>query len=270
MATDDKELQERAFRAAVDYAGQADWSVSIPEFGTKIHEIIKLETGNRDPYAEMKELQNKIGLRLYEKLRSEVEVAEDPLYLSAKIAIAGNIIDPAPENRADMNSTIRGCLEEPIDIDNFELFREEIGKTSQLLYLADNAGEVFFDRIFIEELVSRDLGVIYAVKGGPILNDATLKDAKIAKIDEIAKVISNGAPAIGTQLDRCSPKFREVFEGTDLIISKGQGNYESIGEMNRNIFFVLKAKCPVIARALDVPLGTTIFTSTCRGAKTSP
>jgi len=262
MATDDLTLQERAFRSALDYAHRADWQVSIPEFGTKIHEIVKLETGNSDPYIEGKREQNDLGQRLYEKLKRQVRSSRDPLYWSAKVAIAGNIIDLAPGRKVDLEKEIQECIERPLDVDRFGSLREKIRENRELLYLADNAGEVFFDKIFMEELVARDIDVTYVVKGGPILNDATIHDARLAGIQNIARVMSNGSRGIGTQLNLCSRAFKSVFDESSLIISKGQGNYESLSEnRKRGIFFLLRAKCPVIAENLRVALGTTVLTS---------
>lgn len=262
MATRDPALQQKAVRSVLSYASQADWSISIPQFGTRIHGIVKEKTGNNDPYAEGKRIQNQLGQRLYGGLKEFVSISDDPLLQSAKVAISGNIIDLAPGRRADLEGEIRESLEKPLDVDEFKLLREELEKNDRLLYLADNAGEVFFDRIFIEELVARDIEVTYAVKGGPILNDATLEDANAARIKSIAEVISTGAAAIGTQLDLCSPEFRSAFNNSPIIISKGQGNYESLDdERNKKIFFMLRAKCPVIAESLGVVLGATVLKS---------
>jgi uncharacterized protein with ATP-grasp and redox domains len=262
MATEDSVLREKTFRSALGYAYRTDWSTSIPEFGTRIHEIVKNETENCDPYTEEKKIQNELGQRLYKRLKRYVDGSDDPLHQSAKVAIVGNVIDLAPRQKIDLEKEIRECLEKPLDIDEFRLLRRELEKNRRLLYLADNAGEVFFDRIFIENLVDQGIDVTYVVKGGPILNDATLRDAYSAGIQDITHVITNGAAAIGTQLNLCSPEFRSIFDETPLVISKGQGNYESLDEIEgKTIFFLLKAKCPVIAENLEVPLGTTILKS---------
>lgn len=265
MATENLALQEKAFRSVLGYAYQADWSTSIPEFGTKVHEIVKNETGNDDPYAEGKRIQNQLGAKLYGILRKYVNESDDPLHRSAKIAVAGNIIDLAPRHKLDLEKEIKDCVERPLDVDEFKLLRRELDKKKRLLYLADNAGEVFFDRIFIENLVTQGIEVIYVVKGGPILNDATIQDAYSAEIPNIVEVITNGATAIGTQLNLCSPEFKSIFSESPLVISKGQGNYECLDEMEgKNIFFLLKAKCAVIAESLGVALGTTVLTSSMR------
>ncbi len=264
-ATRDPALQEKAFRSALRHAYQADWSTSIPEFGTRIHEIVKLETGNSDPYAEEKRIQNQLGQRLYSKLRKYVDDSDDSIHRSAKIAVAGNIIDLAPEQKVDLEKEIRDCVENPLDIDEFKLLRRELEKNRCLLYLADNAGEVFFDKIFIENLVAQGIEVTYVVKDGPILNDATLHDAYSARIQDVAHVITNGATAIGTQLNLCSPEFRSIFNKSPLVISKGQGNYESLDDIRgKSIFFLLRAKCTVIAENLGVAMGTTVLTSSTR------
>jgi uncharacterized protein with ATP-grasp and redox domains len=120
-----------------------------------------------------------------------------------------------------------------------------------LLYLADNAGETVFDRVLIECI---QVPVVYAVKGGPILNDATVEDARMAEVDRSAELISTGSNAPGTILARCSKRFQRVFAKAALVIAKGQGNYETLSEQGSKVFFLLQAKCPVIARDLGVPV----------------
>ena len=262
MATVNPVLREKAVRSALNYAGQVDWSISLPEFATRIHEIVKEDTENSDPYAEEKRTENQIGRELCGHLKEMVDVSSDSLLQSAKVAISGNVIDLAPGYRRDLKQVIHECLDKPLDVDDFALLRMELEKTDRLLYLADNAGEVFFDRVFIEELVTRDISVTYVVKGGSILNDATAEDAYAAGIQDFATIISNGVAAVGTQLGLCSQEFRSIFHESPLIISKGQANYESLdAEKEKLIFFMLRAKCPVIAESLGVPVGATVLRS---------
>ena len=126
-----------------------------------------------------------------------------------------------------------------------------------MLYLADNAGEIVFDWLLLEQMPVEKVTV--AVRGSPVLNDATIADTQAAGIPGLVELIDNGSDAPGTILDDCSAEFRRRFDRTDLIIAKGQGNYETLNEVEKDIFFVLKAKCPVIARDLDCHVGSLIL-----------
>jgi uncharacterized protein with ATP-grasp and redox domains len=130
-----------------------------------------------------------------------------------------------------------------------------------ILYIADNAGEIVFDRILVEEIQDFENRVVFVVKGGPILNDATMMDAREAGLTDIVRVIDNGCDAPGTILELCNDAFIEELNRADLIISKGQGNYETLSDIPRNVFFLLKAKCPVIAGDLSVHVGDLILQS---------
>jgi uncharacterized protein with ATP-grasp and redox domains len=138
----------------------------------------------------------------------------------------------------------------------YDLFKESLNKAKKILYIADNAGETVLDKLLIEQIKKP---VKYAVRSKPIINDATIEDANDAGIDEIAEIVSSGCDAPGTILDLCSDEFRKIYENADLIISKGQGNYETLSGQTRPIFFLLKVKCPVIARDIDIKTGSIIL-----------
>jgi uncharacterized protein with ATP-grasp and redox domains len=147
-------------------------------------------------------------------------------------------------------------LAQPFAIDDGMAFREALARADRALYLADNAGETVFDRALIEWL---DVPVTYVVKGGPTLNDATVEDALAAGLDRVAEVVSNGTDAPGTILARCSEEFRRLYDEAELVIAKGQGNYETLSEEGPKVFFLLQAKCPVMARDAGVPVGSIVL-----------
>jgi len=144
----------------------------------------------------------------------------------------------------------------------YNQFKESLNKVNNIIYLADNAGEVVFDRLLIEEL-AEELGkeVIYVVRGKPIINDALIEDALFCGINKVAKVTSSGSDAPGTILKYCSPEFMKLYQDAELIISKGQGNYEALSEENKLIIFLFKAKCPVIAEDVGCNVGDMILVS---------
>ena len=139
-------------------------------------------------------------------------------------------------------------------------FRDSVEKARKILYLADNAGEIALDRLLIEQLSPSKVTLV--VRGAPVLNDATLIDAATVGLDEIVEIIDNGSDAPGTILDDCSPEFLRRYEDADLIIAKGQGNYESLSDENRNIFFLFKVKCRVIAAHARHPIGSHLMVKT--------
>ena len=219
--------------------------------------------GCEDPFAEEKRQSNVAMLDLYPRLKKIVESSSDRLHTAVKIAAAGNVIDMGILHRFDVRGAIDDLLNGSFRIDHYESLRRDLASAERILYLADNAGEIVADKLFLETLGRKD--VVVAVKESPILNDATMEDARAVGLDEVAAVISNGSGMIGTILDDCSEEFRDIFHAADVIISKGQGNYEGLDERPENIYFVLKAKCPVVARALGVEEGEAVLKSNAKG-----
>ena len=227
-----------------------------PEIGYKIHKIVREAIDTQDPYDDVKKISTQKALALYPRLKAMVRQSKDPLATAIRLSIAGNIIDFAMSDQiADLWSTVERVVKQPYAIDDREALKECMKNADHVFYLADNAGETVFDRVLIEEL---PLPVIYAVKGGPILNDAIMQDALAAGLDSCATIISNGSQAPGTILSLCSSSFREQFNNATLIIAKGQANYESLSNAGTKIFCVLQVKCPVIASDLEVTEGSIV------------
>jgi uncharacterized protein with ATP-grasp and redox domains len=194
------------------------------------------------------------------ELRESVRTSEDPLEAAIRLAIAGNIIDLGVKTlikESDIEQIINNSLTTDFDSQQIQEFKNAISRAEKILYLADNAGEIVFDRLLIEQLPIEKITVV--VKGSPVINDATMKDAVIAGLPRIVDVIDNGSDAPGTILESCSKSFRDRFDKADLVIAKGQGNYETLSDVDKNIFFVLKTKCPVIARDLGCEVGEMIL-----------
>lgn len=221
-----------------------------------IHRLVRSETNNADPYLQAKRDATKQALKLLPRLRDRAHAAADPLGTAVRIAIAGNIIDHGVAETYEMETTLERVLERPFGIDGLAALRRALAEVDSILYLADNAGETVFDRVLIEILVQP---VTYAVKGGPIINDATTQDAVAAGLGQVAEIIDNGSDAPGTPLARCSAEFRERFDQAELIVAKGQANYETLSGSQGPIFFLLQAKCSVIAGDLGVKTGSTVL-----------
>jgi uncharacterized protein with ATP-grasp and redox domains len=242
-----------------------------PEVAARCYRLIHTMTGNDDPYRAAKTESNDVALEWYPKLKYLVASAQKPLMAACKLAIAGNSLDFGPGVYfGDIPHLINTAIERPLTINHFPQLLSSVTEADQVLYLGDNAGEVVFDRVLIEELKrARDLNVTFVVREKPIINDATMTDALAIGMSEVATVVSSGCDTPATIYARCSPRLRELFRCADVIISKGQGNYESLSEAPWPIFFMLRAKCEVTARQLGVVVGDVILMQGGGGKNTS-
>jgi len=264
MAGADEPTQHRVLREVLGELEGFELNSSAPEMAHIIHQIVRRRLGDCDPYLEVKERSTREALALYPRLAQQIAVASDPLIMAIKLAIAGNIIDFGLTCDYDLEGTIERVLAQEVSPVIYDAFREELAAAPWILYIADNAGETVFDRMLIERL---DPPVTYVVKGGPILNDATRVDAQAAGLERVATIEDNGSNAPGTILSLCSRRFRELFASAPLIIAKGQANFETLSDRKTTLggspaaplYFLLQAKCPVIARHLDVSLMSIVF-----------
>jgi damage-control phosphatase, subfamily I len=254
--TSDVEMHERIVKEVLRMAADLDLHRPPPILAQAIHRRLRALVGGQDPYLAAKRRSNHLALAALPELRKTVRAATDPLRTAARLAVAANAIDmgvSANLTEAEVLSALRGLPgDEPHG--DWAKFLSASARAKDILYLADNAGEIAVDRLAIEVLGPER--VTLAVRGAPILNDATMDDAKQVGLHEIVPVIDNGSDAPGTLIDDCSAAFRQRFERADLIISKGQGNFESLSGTRDNIAFWFKVKCPVVAGPLGLPLGT--------------
>lgn len=248
--TDDKEKLREVQYEVMRLLPQLSFDQTPAEMSYYAVKVVHDVLGCEDPFAEEKRRSNAAMLELYPALKQMVESSSDKLYTAIKLAAAGNIIDMGILREFDVNQAIEDILKRSFQIDHFEALRKELECAQTILYLADNAGEIVADKVFLETLGRKD--VVVAVNEKPILNDATMEDARQVGLDSVATLLSNGSGMIGTVLEDCSEEFRNIFDTADVIISKGQGNYECLDERPENIYLVLTAKCPCVARALRV------------------
>ncbi len=235
-----------------------------PEMGSYIYGIVREITGNNDPYKKIKHKTNAIAFSVYGKLRKKVRKSKDPLFTAVRIAIAGNIIDYGAKNFTSTEDEIDRILKsesdvinkEPKRLFNYGAFKKKIRRAKNILYLADNAGEIVFDKLLIEYIAEnyKDKKIIIAVKEAPIINDALLEDARYCRMQENAEIVSCGATAPGTIKKFCSKKFLKIFNKSDMIISKGQGNFEALSDDKKEIFFLFMAKCSAVSEYLKCNL----------------
>lgn len=264
MATDDEVLRQDIIRKALHALAELPYDKTPPHAGVVIHRIVKKMVGDIDPYEELKTIYNQRALDLYDEMKEIVAQSQNTLETASRLAIAGNNIDfgiRSNSEHIDLHEVIEETLERPLAINHLKQFGKSLDHATSILYIADNAGEIVFDRVLVEEIPDYQDRVTFVVKGAPILNDATMEDALEAGLADIVRVIDNGCDAPGTIIELCSEPFIEELKGADLIIAKGQGNYETLSNVPHNVFFLLKAKCPVIAHDLDVRVGDLILES---------
>lgn len=263
MVSDNTAVHEQILRDVLRWAGELNMDQPAPVMGQRIHRRLREIVGEEDPYREAKIGQNRMALALLPELITRIELATDPLMMALRLAIAGNVIDMGANGNVtefDLRESVSHALTKPLagDLDGF---RNAVVQARHILYLADNAGEIVFDRLLIEQLSPMRVTVV--VRGAPVLNDATMVDARAVGLHEIVEVIDNGSDAPGTLLDDCSQEFKRRFTEADLILAKGQGNFETLSDEPGDIFFLLKAKCPVIAAHAGVPIGTHVLARSC-------
>ena len=212
-----------------------------------IQQIVKEIAGTEDPFKEMKKLANQTALKMLEELQKDYHQAPDKLAFSIKLSAVGNYIDFAVKGLFDVEREVKELLKKDFVVFDYEIFKEKLRDASGVLMIGDNAGEIVFDKLLVKTL--KDLGkeVVYAVKGKPILNDATMEDAQEVSMTKLCKVIHNGSDKVGTWLEDCSEEFKKHFYDADIVISKGQANFETLSDAERDIFFLLVAKCNPIA-----------------------
>ncbi len=226
------------------------------ESGMLVYRTIRKITGVADPYRVIKQQHIAEAKALYPELEKMVAEAKYPLLRAIRIAIAGNVIDLGINKAFDLVADIKKILSQDFAVFDYEAFQKEIAAAENVLYIGDNAGESVFDKLLIKQLKKP---VKYAVRSHPIINDVTLKDARASGLDEVAELINSGSEAPGTILSQCTPEFLKVYREADVVISKGQGNYEGLSDEKRTIFFLLKAKCHVIAGDLGVKEGDIVL-----------
>ena len=249
----------RALQRVLAASSEFGMEESPPRMAQIIHRIIREETGKSDPYAAIKEKSTTTALRLLDEARPLVGGAIDPFKMALRFSIAGNIMDFALTSKweqMNLASFIEETRLKGLDDEAVELFRNAVNGAQEILFLGDNAGEAVFDRLLIEQMPHAH--ITYAVKGAPVINDVTLKDAQDSNLDQLAELLENGSDAPGTLLPDCSPEFQKRFSEADLIIAKGQANYETLSESDRPIFFLTQVKCPVIGRDIGKPVGSWI------------
>lgn len=256
-------------KTVIDQVGKiiADISLSLtpPELSGRIHAVIRKEAGSEDLYKEIKEKSNRLALGYYDVCKKSIRSSPDSLLRAVELAVIGNIIDFGVKNTINIEQELKNRLDNIHQtVKNsasrffaFDAFKAHLHKFRNVIYLADNAGETVFDRILIEEIVSLypEISVLYCVKEKPIINDALKEDALFCGMDGVAEIVSTGSEIPGTVLELCTDEFLQHYKLSDMIISKGQGNFESFVSADTPVFYLFMAKCPVVAGVAGCDIG---------------
>lgn len=246
-------------REVLRFMAQLDWTLPPHVLAQAVHRLIRELTGSADPYATVKQDMNRRAAELYPTWHRLFRKAHPPLEAAVRLAIVGNLLDVGAKTQLDA-ATVRTAFQNALTAPlrgSVEEFTAAIRSARAILYMADNAGEIVFDRDLLAQLPVGS--VTLAVRGRPVLNDATLADAEAAGLADICDLVANGSDAPGTILDDCSPTFREQYAAANLIIAKGQGNYESLAGTDKHILFLLKIKCDVLSQELGWPRGSLVL-----------
>lgn len=264
LANADAAAQRRLCDEAGHFIAAVDTELSPPENAITLYAAFGRVLGSDDPFARVKRESNELALSLREEIRRKIEAADDPLRAAVRAAIGGNIIDYAAQHSFDAAQTMQDCFTRDFVVDDYPALRAAISNGRRVLYLCDNCGEIVFDCLLIKQLLRLGCQVTAAVRGGPIINDATLDDARLCGMEQLCPVISSGIACPGTPLALCSEEFRAQFHAAALIISKGMGNFETLSETAAPIFFLFTVKCGQVARHLTERLG--LAPDTLRGS----
>jgi uncharacterized protein with ATP-grasp and redox domains len=260
--SDDEKLQERVLREVTKKLLESNWDSTPPELAHQVHSVVRRITNEKDPYKGVKRESNDLVLKLYPELKEKVKESRDPLRTAVRLAIAGNIIDFGVPKEFNLEETIREVLEKGFAIDDYEKLKEKLNDAETLLFFVDNAGEIGLDKLLVETFLEQKKfeKIVFVVKGGPIINDATLEDAVYMGLDRLpnSEFLTIGNGEAGTGPARSSQTVKNWIKEHDIVVSKGQGNYEGLSEHN-GLFFMLMVKCPIIASDIGVNVGDIIL-----------
>lgn len=255
--TDDVKMHDEVLSETIQLLTDYKRFRNSPDLAREIHKIVKRTTGQKDPYLNIKTRDLEAAKSVYPYLKEFMKNKENDLYWALKVAATGNNIDAAIYKNVDMKNCVENELKKDFSICDIDVMKKKIENATNILIIGDNSGETIFDKVMIESFPK--VKITYAVRHEAIINDVTVKEAVASGLDQISSVVSTGCSAPGTILDECSEEFIDIYYNSDIIISKGQDNYEALSEEKGNLFFLLKAKCPMISNKLKVNLNDYVF-----------
>ena len=247
--------------AAHQYIQEFDMNQHPPHNAALLYAAMAEILGVEDLYAQFKVDSSQKAKAFIPLCKQKIQTSPNKLFEATKTAVAGNVIDLAAVMLYDLEEELEKIYHTPFAIDDFKILEKELEQTKTLVYLADNAGEEIFDKLYIQTIIELfpNINVYYFVRGRPIINDLTCKDALASGMNEVATIVDSGVPTPGLALELMNDNARIIFEQAECIISKGMGNYECLGDVTGlPIFFLFKVKCNVVANAVGAKLGSII------------
>jgi len=244
------DLKEPVLRKLLKFFSEVDYDQSPPALGQRMHRLLREFSKNPDPYREIKIKYNRMMMEKYDDFQKIVDDSSDPFNTAVRLAIAGNVIDFGSHHQLDVMDTINRVLQTELAVDDSDQLKRDIQSAATVLYIGDNAGEIVLDRLLLETM--NHSNVYFAVRGAPVINDATEEDASMAGLDRYAEIITTGDDAPGVLWETSSAKFKKIYDVADVIISKGQGNLEGLIDICRNTYFLLTVKCNLVSKHLGV------------------
>jgi|SaaInlStandDraft_3_1057020.scaffolds.fasta_scaffold43721_2 damage-control phosphatase, subfamily I len=261
LATKDIVIQENILEESLKKLTHLCRKAAPPVLAKELHDIVKSLSDNTDPYAEEKRYFNALMLEKYEHFKDLVKSSSNPLKTSVLLSIAGNVIDFGAyhhRHEIDISNELDNILNSHLAINDFRLFEEALNNAKKVVIFGDNAGEIVLDTLLVKAIGKER--VTYVVRGEPIINDATLADAQSCGMTNICTVIENGNGFPGTVFEALPKKLQNDFHNADVIIAKGQGNFETMCKLNHeNLFFLLKIKCHILAHEIGYPVNSLIL-----------
>lgn len=248
LVTGDEAFHHRCLLATASILTRVTGEETPPEIGEDVYRMVREYSGNPDPFHEQKRKQNEVVTGLLPWMRETVAKAPDPLLMAVRLSIAGNAVDTGAQESFDLTRTVIDAVGDEEGLVDYPALRERVQGEGTILVVADNCGEIVFDQVLIETILERwDARVTLAVRGGPIINDVTEVEARQLGLHRLCEVMPTGMEMPGTLLARTTEHFRQAFSAADVVISKGQGNWETLEACDRDVFFLLQAKCPAVA-----------------------
>jgi uncharacterized protein with ATP-grasp and redox domains len=258
----DEEKKDLIFQKALKKAANIPYAeITSPEFSEKIYEVVEDISGEPDLYKTLRREQNRMVMDKIDIFRDKIKHSLDPLLTSGYYALLGNIIDYGGVRIFDPGEIFKQCDTINITVNDYPEFKKRLQEASRVLILADNAGEAVFDRLFIEEMkrFNPNLEVYYAVRSKPAINDVIKEDAEYIGMDRVAHIVETGSTCAGIIVPRSTQAFKKIYYTADIIISKGQGNFETLEKEPEDILLIFKVKCDIVAKYINLDLGSLVF-----------
>jgi uncharacterized protein with ATP-grasp and redox domains len=257
---------EPSMRGLLSFLSKADYTQSPPALGREMHRMIREELKNPDPYHDIKTKYNRMMLDMYSDFFEMVASADDSFDMAMRLAIAGNAIDFGPQYQLDVMDTINRVVHAPLTIDDSQQLKNDLCAAKTVMYIGDNCGEIVLDKLFIETI--NHSNVYFVVRGGPVINDVTIEDTSLVDINKVAQVITTGDDAPGAVWETTSHEFKQLFKKADVVIAKGQGNWEGLIDVNHNTYFMLVTKCDLVASRIGAKKGDFIVKKNMHNKRT--